>query len=104
MTEYLELREKTDGTWEIYYPEEGFVPCPTPCNIKEHDKQHKCTRDRGWTKSSFGIRGISLPEPDKSYEAAMAYAEVMNKGMDREIKVINIKRGKNEGKDDTERG
>ncbi len=85
----IELREKRDGTWTVWYLDEAFIPCPGVCRLKEVDRRHKCEHDRPYVQSYFGVRGISCPEPDVSYEAAMEFAVYMQAGNEtREIKVV----------------
>ena len=35
MAEFYELKEKKDGSWEIWYPEEGWVHCTCDKCIKK---------------------------------------------------------------------
>ena len=38
----IEVRERRDGTWRVWYPDEGYIPCPPVCELKHsHDYKQK---------------------------------------------------------------
>lgn len=42
MTGYIEVREKTDGTWIVSYPDEAFIPCAPVCKLThKHEYEAK---------------------------------------------------------------
>ena len=39
---HIEVRERTDGAYRVWYPDEGFIPCPPVCDIRHsHDYKQK---------------------------------------------------------------
>jgi len=69
---HIEVRQKRDGSFSIFYPDEGFISCPPVCDLK-----HKHDYERGWTESSV------VP---KNKEDAMTWAQMLAE--DREVKFI----------------
>jgi hypothetical protein len=70
---HIEVKEKKDYSFRVWYPDEGFVPCSMRCEIKHsHDYKQKM------------IESSYVPEDEAD---AMEYARLVAEG--REIKVIH---------------
>lgn len=66
MTDYVEVREKSNGTWIVSYPDEGFIPCAPVCNLK-----HKHEYDAKLVESHY---------KPKDYKDAMSWAKKLAGG------------------------
>ena len=86
----IQVRGHKDGTWTVWYLDEGYIPCSPVCRLKEIDKKHTCDyNNRKFIQSHFGEKMIGHGQPDRSFEGAMEYAEYLRAGNeDREIKVV----------------
>lgn len=68
----IEVRERRDGTFRVFYPDEGFVPCPPVCDLK-HSHDYK----QGWSESYYQPTDL-----DDAIEWATSLAE------ERQVRVI----------------
>lgn len=86
-TLHVEVREKQNGTWRVYYPDPGWIPCEPVCHLK-----HKHDYEQNWIESHY------KPE---DYEDALNWAEAISEG--REVKVVTFVplRERNRGKKKT---
>ena len=71
---HVEVRQKQNGTWRVFYPDPGWISCPPDCKIK-----HKHDYEPAWCESTY--------QPT-SYKDAMDWAGKM--AGSREIKVIKF--------------
>ena len=89
MTSFVEIKEKKDGSWEILYPEEGWIPCT--CDKCKHKKEAPLT--------------VSFYKP-KDYEDAKEYAATVSSDiritrLTTKIKSDTLEKEKDESKTDT---
>lgn len=74
----VELREKSDGTWIVSYPDPGFIPCSPVCDLQRAlGRKHKHDYTQKLIESTY--------QPG-TYEAARKWAEELAEGF--EIKII----------------
>lgn len=74
---HIEVRERRDGTYSVFYPDMAFIPCPPVCRLKEVLRTHKCDREQGFVESNL---------PPTDFDAAMEWATFLAE--EREVKVI----------------
>jgi len=60
---HIEVKQKANGEWRVFYPDPGWISCPPDCSIK-----HKHDYDPAWVESTY--------QP-MDYEDALAWAEKM---------------------------
>ena len=70
----IEVRRHLDGHYSVWYPEEGWLPCPPRCELRH---SHSITHP--YTESFY--------QP-KDLDDALAYAEDLAQG--REVKVTKL--------------
>lgn len=71
---HVEVREKMNGTWRIFYPDPAWIPCDPRCEVK-----HKHDREMNWIESNY--------QP-VDYEDALDWADVLAEG--REVKTVSF--------------
>jgi len=74
---HVEVRERRDGTFRVWYPDPGWIPCAPVCHLK-HSHDYK----QGFVESYYH---------PTSREDAMDWAEKLAEG--REVKVLNVNHG-----------
>lgn len=75
-SEPVEVRERQDGKWRVWYPDPGWIPCEPVCRLKDRDKNHKHDYEQRWIESNY--------EPS-TYFDALEWAEGMGH---REVRVV----------------
>lgn len=68
---HIEVREKRDGSWSVFYPDPGWIPCAANCRLGEVLRGHKHDRVQPWIETNY------VPT---SFEDAMAWAELLAEG------------------------
>ena len=76
-TKHIEVREKQNGTWSVFYPDPGFLPCPPGCDLAKVVRTHKHEYEQGWIESTY------KPE---DYADACDWAALLAEG--REVKIV----------------
>ena len=76
-TGHIEVREKRDGTWLVFYPDPGFIPCEPTCNLSKVMRNHKHSFKQDFIQSTY------IPT---SYADALDWADKLAEG--REVKVV----------------
>lgn len=74
---HIEVREKRDGTWTVWYPDPGWIPCAPNCQLNKVQRAHKHDYEQTFVETHY------VPT---SFSDAMAWAEDLAEG--REIKVL----------------
>lgn len=74
---HIEVREKQNGTWTVWYPDPAWIPCAPSCNLRERDRYHKHDFDQPFIQTHY------VPT---SYSDALAWAESLADG--REVKIL----------------
>jgi hypothetical protein len=74
---HVEVRERRDGTYRVWYPDEGWIPCPPVCDLK-----HSHNYRQGHVESFYH---------PTSLEDAMEWAYQLAEG--REVKVVPVNPG-----------
>lgn len=74
--EPVEVRERQDGSWRVFYPDPGWIPCEPVCHLKERYKNHKHDYEQRWIESNY------VPA---SYSDALDWAETLGH---REVRVV----------------
>lgn len=72
-TLHIEVRERMDGTWRVWYPDPGWIACEPVCKLK-----HKHDYEIAWIESRYH---------PTDYEDALAWADYISDG--REVKVVS---------------
>jgi hypothetical protein len=57
--DHIEIRQKRDGTYRVWYPEEGFLPCPENCELNKVRRSHKHKFDRPFVESYYVPTSLS---------------------------------------------
>ena len=78
MLDYVEIKEKANGSWVVNYPDESFIPCSPTCAIK-----HKHDYDQKLVESFY---------KPKNYKDAQAWAKELAGG--RKIKTVKYEKNK----------
>ena len=73
----IEVRERQDGTWRVWYADPGWIPCEPVCRLKDRDRNHKHDYDQRWVESNY--------EPT-SYSDALEWANFLSE--DREVRIM----------------
>lgn len=76
---HIELREKRDGSWSVWYPDSGWIPCSSNCRLGDVLRGHKHDRVQPWIETNY---------TPTSYDDALAWAELLAEG--REVKVLKF--------------
>lgn len=74
---HIEVRERANGTWSVFYADPGFVPCAPGCDLQRVMRTHKHTYEQAMIESTY------KPE---SYEDALDWAQYLAE--EREIKIV----------------
>lgn len=77
---HVEIRERQDKTFRVFYSDEGFIPCAPVCRLGEYTKSHKHDYTQKMVESYY----IPVSEDD-----AIDYAERLAEG--REVKMLRFK-------------
>lgn len=79
---HIEVREKRDGSWSVWYPDPGWIPCAANCRLNEVLRGHKHDRVQPWIETHY---------TPTSYEDALVWAELLAEGRDvRVVKFMTI--------------
>lgn len=70
--EPIEVRERQNGTWRVWYPDPAWIACDTRCEIK-----HKHDRELHW---------IECHHQPAIYADALEWAEYLADG--REVRIV----------------
>jgi hypothetical protein len=70
--EPIEVREKQNGSWRVWYADPAWIPCDPRCEIK-----HKHDREMNWIETHY------VPT---SYADALDWAEFLAEG--REVRIV----------------
>jgi hypothetical protein len=82
---HIEVREKQNETWVVFYPDPGFIPCAPACDLSKIMRAHKHEYEPSWIETNY---------KPTSYEDALEWAEYLAEG--REVKVIPFTRNRSQ--------
>lgn len=77
---HIEMRQKLNGDWLIFYPDPGFLPCSPVCAFGQRGMPlptHKHEHEPKWIESEY---------KPTDRDDALAYSTLLAEG--REVKVI----------------
>lgn len=74
---HVEVRERKDGTYRVWYPDEGFVPCAPSCDLR-----HKHEYKQGHVESFYH---------PATFDDAVEWAYKLADG--REVKIVPVNTG-----------
>ena len=74
---HVEVRERQNGSWSVFYPDPGFIPCSPVCNLNKVLRNHKHDYEQTWIESTY---------KPTSYQDALDWARYLSDG--REVKVV----------------
>lgn len=77
---HVELRERQNGSWLVFYPDPGWIPCAPACRLNQVMRTHKHDYEQAWLQTHY---------TPTSYEDALAWANLLAEG--REVKVLPYK-------------
>lgn len=74
---HVEVRERQDGSWLVFYPDPGWIPCAPACRLNQVIRGHKHDYQQPWIQSYY------IPT---SLHDAIEYATFVSDG--REVKTM----------------
>lgn len=77
----VEIRERQDGGWRVFYPDPGWIPCEPVCRLKDRDRNHKHDYDQRWIESNYH---------PTSYDDALEWAWSLGHGEPRIVPFVPL--------------
>ena len=74
---HIEMRQKQNGTWTVWYPDPGWIPCAPVCRLATVQPGHKHDYQQGWIQTNY---------TPTSYEDALEWADLLAEG--HEVKIL----------------
>jgi hypothetical protein len=50
---HVEVREKQDGTWTVWYPDVSWIPCAPVCRLTDVERSHKHDYEQKWYETHY---------------------------------------------------